>query len=307
MARPTIIVASILALLVAAALAFLVPPHLQVRAVRSTLPDVQQLQALAAVRDGPQAVSYVLTSRQAVPGGALGHLSTVIEYEDGRLFVIDAGMDRAAALAFGDTVKSLGVTEDDADFVATLADALGPRGADVAGMGFTHLHIDHTQGVEDFCARLAPTAAVRVHTRTQATEHNFNTAASAGLLDASCLAPRVLDATSLTSVPDFPGIALLNLGGHTPGSTLWAVGLADRVLLFTGDITNSFAEIEQDLGKGLLYSYVFVPEDTNRTGALRQWFRDLDARPSFSIIVSHDLERTRALLPAFVHRSAPAG
>ena len=49
------------------------------------------------------------------------------------------------------------------------------------------------------------------------------------------------------------------IGGHTPGSTLFAVADGGRLLLFTGDITNSKADILENRGKGFVYSYLLVP------------------------------------------------
>ena len=88
------------------------------------------------------------------------------------------------------------------------------------------------------------------------------------------------------------------MGGHTPGSTLWAVAVDDKVLLFSGDITNSKHKLDADEGKGFLYSFIFVPEDTARTAELRAWLRELDAKPEFSVVVAHDIKQMASILPA---------
>jgi phosphoribosyl 1,2-cyclic phosphodiesterase len=45
----------------------------------------------------------------------------------------------------------MGSSADNATIRTTVSDALGSEINDIAGVGFTHLHIDHTQGLENFC------------------------------------------------------------------------------------------------------------------------------------------------------------
>ena len=85
------------------------------------------------------------------------------------------------------------------------------------------------------------------------------------------------------------GLGIAGLGGHTPGSTMFAVAVNGRLWLFSGDTTNSKADLLSDTGKGFLYSYLMVPEDTARTGELRRWFAGLDAEADMQVVVSHDI------------------
>ena len=146
---------AVLFALAAAAVGFLlVPPHLQIRSIAPALPATADLRALAARDDGPVAIGYVNTSTQPMATGLLGHTVVFVEWADGRLFMIDAAMDRDGAAEFAELMQLLG----DADAavvhgsIAELAPAAVGR---VAGVGFTHLHIDHTQGVGAFCAARA--------------------------------------------------------------------------------------------------------------------------------------------------------
>ena len=129
------------------------------------------------------------------------------------------------------------------------------------------------------------------------TLHDFNTSEGAQIVAASCLEVVELPGEGLVTSDRFPGLAAFQLGGHTPGSTLWAVALGERVLLFSGDITNTKADLDQDKPKALLYSYVLVPENVNRTAQLRQWLQQLDQQEEFSVVVSHDVIRTLVLQP----------
>jgi len=64
----------------------------------------------------------------------------------------------------------------------------------------------------------------------------------------------------------------------------------NHLWLFSGDTTNSMLNLRSNTGKGFLYSNIFVPENTNRTGELRLLLRDLDAENDIDVVVSHDLE-----------------
>jgi glyoxylase-like metal-dependent hydrolase (beta-lactamase superfamily II) len=284
-----------------ALLAFLLPAHLQIRGVTPPLPSPDELRGLVGVAGGPVGVHYVLTSHQETDAGALGHVVFVIEWPGGDLFVIDAGMDRDTALAFGDTVQTM-VGGGPAVVDGTIAELLGEHGRRVAGVGFTHLHIDHTQGLIGFCASRDPGAQgpTLLQTPYQRDLHNFNTTEGAAIVEASCLARSDVLRDGLNTFARFPGLGIVPVGGHTPGSTLFAVGLGDRLLLFSGDITNTLEDVHADRGKGFLYSYVLVPEHTGRTRELRRWLAALDAQADVDVVVSHDLGNVQRVLTPLV-------
>ena len=48
------------------------------------------------------------------------------------------------------------------------------------------------------------------------------------------------------------------------------------------------ADLLADRGKGFVYSYLLVPEDTERAGVLRRWLARLDAEEDMTVVVSHD-------------------
>lgn len=290
----------VLSLVVAAllVLAFiLVSAHRQVRAVTPDLPTESDLLAIKS-RDGPVNVSYLLTSSQALGHGQIAHISIIVEWADGKLFVIDTGMSQGEARAFGAFLKKLDSSAGHVNAVGTIATLLQDDIHRVAGVGFTHLHIDHTEGVREFCS-VRRSGAVVLQSVTQATLHNFNTKEGAELIARSCLKRQEFNGDTLSQFDDFPGIAAYSLGGHTPGSTLWAVALNNKMLLFSGDTTNDKHSIYHDKAKPSLYSYLLVPENTNRTATLRKWLLSFDKKENFSVIVSHDLENTKEYLPRF--------
>ncbi len=276
-----------------AALVYLVPPHVQVRRVSGPLPSLDSLQALQA-SDAPVQLEYFIVATQESALGIAGHSIFLLEWPDGRRFMIDAGMDEATSEEFGKTVERLFDAEPQ-KFRADVAEVLGDGIRSVSGVGFTHLHIDHTQGVVPFC-RARGAGATVFQTTWQATLHNLNTTDGARLVESSCLERSDLGTDmGILEVPGFPGLWMLALGGHTPGSTLFVTRVDGRLWLFAGDTTNSKADLLSDTGKGFVYSYLLVFENEPRLGNLRRWLAELDSAADVSVVVSHDLRDIESL------------
>jgi glyoxylase-like metal-dependent hydrolase (beta-lactamase superfamily II) len=277
-----------LIVVVLVAVAFLlVPAHLQVRSVEPPLPDSAALHSLLLIENGPISLRYVITSSQDMPKGALGHSVFLVEWANGNLFMIDAGMDREAAIEFGRLMESA-MGAEEVVVHGRIDELIGEDTLRVMGVGYTHLHIDHSQGTIPFCAKRGRGAMV-YQTTWQADLHNFNTTEGAAIVDDSCLEGGEVNLGIVQSIDGFPGLGLVGLGGHTPGSTLFAVPVGDRLWLLSGDISNSKADLIADAGKGFLYSYLLVPENTARTDVLRTWLGELDGEEETTVIVSHDL------------------
>jgi glyoxylase-like metal-dependent hydrolase (beta-lactamase superfamily II) len=286
-----------LLLLVAVLLGILLSAHLQVRSVEPPLPSEQALRALLEVDNGPVRVGFVTTSAQHTEAGTLSHNSVVVEWGNGNLLIIDVGMDEQAAMAFGRLIKLMR-SAGEPTVEGTISGLLGKDIYRVKAVGFTHLHIDHTQGVVNFCAARGEGASA-LQTVWQRDLHNFNTTEGAELVANSCLRQEIVDGDGLLTFARFPGLALYPLGGHTPGSTLFVVADNGRLLLFSGDITNSKAALLNDQPKEWLYSYLLVPENTGRNAALRAWLRELDRRDDIEVVVSHDRQNMEAVLAPF--------
>lgn len=285
-------------LLLLLALGVLLPPHLQIRGIEPPLPTEADLRTLLGSEDGPIRLEVLPIASQPSGDGALGHNVFLLTWPDGRHFMIDAGMDESEAEEFARLISTISGGGPQT-FHADVAQGLGAAIDRVAGVAFTHLHIDHTQGIVPFCA--GRTTGPRLfQTAAQAGEQNLHTQEGAEILARSCLEPGALRGAPLQATPDFPGLALVTLGGHTPGSTLIAAAVGERLWLFSGDITNTKRDLIEDRGKGFLYSYLFVPENTDRTAELRGWLRSLDARDDIDVVVAHDIDDARALgIPAF--------
>ncbi len=270
----------------------LVPAHLQIRSVEPALPSEGQLRSLLKVENGPVRLRYVNTSSQQLPIGVLGHTVFVAEWANGNLFMIDAGMDREAAIEFGQLME-MALGAEEAVSHGSIDRLLGANTMRVQGVAFTHLHIDHTQGVEPFCEKRGSGAKV-YQTSWQRDLLNLNTTEGAGIVANSCLSKGVLVGEELLEMAEFPGLGIVGLGGHTPGSTLFAIAVGDRIWILSGDITNSKADLLSDTGKGFVYSYLMVPENTARTAMMRPWLAGLDSKQGMTVLVSHDVEDIQA-------------
>jgi glyoxylase-like metal-dependent hydrolase (beta-lactamase superfamily II) len=306
------VIASIVILTIIVLGSVLIPAHIQVRGVAPELPSQAELLALTNGSDkpletlsnssaGPTALSYIVTSSQSLERGQISHTSILVEWADGKRFLIDTGMSQSAAEDFAALLRKMDSSAGQVTVHGTISELLGSGIKQVAGVGFTHLHIDHTQGVEDFCMARG-SGAVLLQTFSQRELHNFNTTEGAGMVSDSCLKPGSFlprAGESLYKSDQFPGIAAFELGGHTPGSTLWAVALKDKIFLFSGDITNDKTSLDHNTPKSPLYSYMLVPENTKRTSELRKWLNALDQSERFSVIVSHDLVNAQRYLSEF--------
>jgi len=266
----------------------LVPPHLQIRKVEPALPSLAEVQQLLSVDNKPVRISAMQNSTKPVAVGVGGNAVFVIEWDDGRMFMVDAGMDKDAAIAFAKQTALLGGAGP-LEYRMPVDQALGERIKNVDGVGFTHLHIDHVQGLSTFCAHRGA-GAKAYQTSTQADVHNLHTEEGAKIVRESCLEPQVVQGEGLIAVPGFPGLTMFNAGGHTPGSTIFFVAVGNKLWVLSGDVSNNKQMLLNNQGKGFLYSYLLVPENTRQLERLRTWLTMLDQQPAIEVIVSHDAE-----------------
>ncbi len=277
--------------------------HRQIRAVAPALPDVSELMASVAGEGGPIGVRFVNSASQKTgPDQTMGHPAFVLDWADGRRFLIDAGMEAEPARAFGRPLEWI-LAAEPAIAHGAVVDQLGPAARSVRGLAFTHLHIDHTQGVIALCRRLAR-ALPLFQTPWQADELNHTTRMGLAHVEEAqaqpgaerCAAPTRLESrSSVYPIPGFPGLVAIAAGGHTPGTTLYLARVGSHHWLFSGDVTNTRAELDRDLPKPALYSLLVVPEAPDRLARLRRWLVELDRRRDLTVVVSHDqtaLERT---------------
>jgi glyoxylase-like metal-dependent hydrolase (beta-lactamase superfamily II) len=281
--------------------------HLQVQQARSPLPLVGDLLAVADA-DLPTKVSVIETAQQATsragvldPGAdprpdapyVMTHPSFVIEWADGRLLLVDTGMSRDAAVDFGRTLERLSSAQP-LEPRPTVAVALGSAASRVKGIVFTHLHVDHVDGLTELCARIGTPVKVFM-TGAQLDSWTLFTAPGKRIVAEAACADRVRIGGPPPLIPlaGFPGVGVIAAAGHTPGSQAIVAAVrggdgAVRRYIFSGDITNTIDGVRGDIPKPLLYRLVIVPEDDDRLGELRRYLRALEKEQSFTIVVSHD-------------------
>lgn len=265
--------------------------HWEIRHLEPELPSAEALAERLLTADGPTRVGYLNTATQEAPGiGVIAYPAFLLGWTDGRLFLIDTGMDRPGAEAFGRPFERLlGARPiEPHGSIAEQADL-----ARVAGVGFTHLHNDHTGGLASLCTVVAREVPV-FQTPWQAELGNYTTRAGRrDLAEAACARPHTLTDGPLFGVPGFPGLVAIEAGGHTPGSTLWAARVGERIWVFAGDVANERRALLDDRPKPAVYSLFVVPEAPRQLQRLRLWLADLDARPEFRVVVSHDRDALR--------------
>lgn len=284
--------------------------HLQIRDIDPRLPTSGQLLEAASGPSGPISLSFINTSSQPIADGSeMGHPSFVLEWADGRLFLVDAGMDPEEAVRFGRGMQ-LGIGSGPAVGHGAVPAQMGPAVRNVLGVAFTHLHSDHTQGMEELCGfldRMLPVFQTpwQFDHRNHTTDMGFAhlEAARSASSNADCGVPTrlsVSDVAPLYLVPGFPGLVAVPMAGHTPGSTAYLARVGNQYWLFSGDVTNTRSELLENRGKGWLYSLLIVPENVERLGRVRPWLADLDRDPRISVVVSHDLtELEKMPIPAW--------
>lgn len=267
----------------------LLPAHLQIRSVAVNIPTATELDSALdtiSAADYPAAIYFVNTARQNTMWGELGHVGVLLQWPDGKSFLIDTGMNPAEAVAFGRPLELLGAgpTETFGSLETQLGSALG----NITGIGFTHLHKDHVASIARLCAAMTAPATI-FQSAQQAGSHNLHTRAGQSLVNESTCNQQQLESTVVKAVPGFPGLFAIAAGGHTPGSTLFITRLGSDTWIFAGDITNAMVDIYTNQDKGFMYSYLLIPEDTDVLADWRQWLKAQDARDGVNVLVAHDI------------------
>lgn len=289
--------------------------HAAIRRERAALPAVDEVRAALGVGEHPNGLSIAHTASQEMPRSGvldpardpapdaryvMAHPSFVLGWADGRILLVDAGMDRAGALAFGRPIELVSGGRP-IEPGAPVVEQLGGAADRVDGVVFTHLHTDHVGGIEALCR--ARTRPLRVFmTAAQDERGNYTTRPGRTLLRDVRLgaggkgAPSCVEIVRvegpLAALPGFPGAFVIDAGGHTPGSqiVLAAVSVPEgtRAVSFPGDTVNHTAGIDADVPKPFLYRLLVVPEDEERQGELRRFLRALREDAGVQPLVSHD-------------------
>jgi glyoxylase-like metal-dependent hydrolase (beta-lactamase superfamily II) len=214
-------------------------------------------------------------------------------WADGGVLVVDAGLSPREAAGFGRTTRFLG-----ADPIVCGRDAFaGVAPARVRGALFTHLHVDHWDGLRALC-RDGAVIPVRVSPEQRASDERFERLGREGL-DAlardGCVREekwRVSDGTpAAPGIAGFRGIHRVAVPGHTPGSQILVGYLASpagpvRGVVVAGDVVNHRAGLRHDRPKPWWYRRLLVREDDGLQAASRALLARLE-RDGFEVWVNH--------------------
>jgi glyoxylase-like metal-dependent hydrolase (beta-lactamase superfamily II) len=288
------VIGVVLALAVLGLLFGLGNAHLGIRRENPPLPDAREVLALAQAPDRPVRLSWIETAHQCTPGegeaSCVVHPVFVLEWADGRLLLVDAGMEADAAREFGTPMELLlGAAPPEPG--RSLADALGSSRDRVAGLVFTHLHMDHTQGIAGLCPDGAPPLPI-FQTPAQAERPNYTVTPGQRQVEAAPCASSISVADrGLTSLGDLPGVGVVRAAGHTPGSQMivaWVGAEEPRGFVLAGDVVFAKARLGEDRPKDLVYRLLVTPENEAQLARVRAWLRELETRHGLTAIPSHD-------------------
>lgn len=175
-------------------------------------------------------------------------------------FLIDTGVERALRDAPDKAaIQGLVASQLHAEkmgFEAPLGDWLSAKPEPIAGVFFTHLHLDHVSGAPDL-PKTTPLYAGPGET----TARSFMNLFTRGTIDRALAGLPPVNEWAYTPDPDgrFAGVVdvfgdgslyALWTPGHTPGSTAYLARTAQGPVLFTGDTSHTVWGWEHDVEPG---------------------------------------------------------
>lgn len=293
--------------------------HSVVEREHAPLPLVGDVLNVEQAADLPVKVSVVETARQTMPRSSvidprvdtkptqpfsMTHPAFVLEWADGRLLLLDVGMTQLGAVRFGWPIEQFFGGSPIEPLKSTAA-TLGDAASRVQGIVFTHLHIDHVDGLGELCPRIGHPVKVFM-TAPQLDTWTIMTAEGKHAVETAPCADRTrIGGAPLIPLEGFPGVGVIASGGHTPGSQILVAAVRDaggtvHRYVFSGDVTNTIDGVHGDVPKPFIYRLLIVPEDDDRLGELRRYLRVLERDHGFAVVVSHDGEHLKSLgIPAW--------
>jgi glyoxylase-like metal-dependent hydrolase (beta-lactamase superfamily II) len=260
--------------------------------------DLTEIRRLAALLPGdrPSRVNHEQVATAPLPRGAVfagqsmfeplrfSHGAYQVVFPDGFL-IIDSAFDRAQLASM-----SSDGTFDDAAY-DVVQKALGSARTIV----ITHEHPDHIGGIARF---RDPDALVGRLVLTK--EQLANRRALDHVDFAAVLRERVKPLDYERYHPIAPGVVLVKARGHSPGSQMVFVGLANGTeLLFLGDVAWHLDQVRQLWYRPRIVTDFFLGEDRAAVmGQFRALHSLLDGKPTVQLVPSHDAQERHALIEA---------
>ena len=266
--------------------------HWSLHQLTTPLPSDKALLDLLSTDAGPVSIHYVVTaSLQDEDRGDVVFPAFVLRWADGRQFMIDAGMNEDGANSFyrkmGWQYKSDGI-DSNGNQVALIAEHID-------GLGLTHLHEDHVQGVVDLCQSSEKKIPL-YQTEAQAMKSNYTTLPGVKLIEtADCVVPTKLGSEgALQLIPDFPGLGVFAVAGHSPGSSVFVAAVEGKLWLIAGDVSWKRDALLGDKPKQVSwFRALFIPEDQEHLREVGRWLTRLEENALVNVVLCHDGDALR--------------
>ena len=158
----------------------------------------------------------------------------------------------------------------------------------------THEHKDHVGGIVAFETPSALVGRLRL-----TPEQLGNSSANSGIPE---IAPALREALTPLAYDHYhalaPGVVLIKAPGHTPGSQMVFVQLADgREVLCLGDVAWHLDQIKQLWYRPRVITNFLVHENRAQVmGEFRALYNLMQAEPALTLLVSHDVTERAALI-----------
>lgn len=240
---------------------------------------------IVASRDAPRAMIFAGLDFAPV---TMVYGAYQIRFPDGRTIVVDSGLDEELA----NTMPGGGA----ADFRASSYEKVQQALRDAWQIVITHEHADHLGGIARFSPPEALLGSLRLTDEQLASEKWLDQVDFPPVLREQ-LEPLVYD----EAVAIAPGVVLKSARGHTPGSQLVFVQLADgRELLLIGDVAWNRDALTQLHYRPRLVTWI-LGED--RAAVLSQFraLHELMNTSEVAVVVAHDARDLEAndIRPSF--------
>jgi glyoxylase-like metal-dependent hydrolase (beta-lactamase superfamily II) len=261
------------------------------------LTEVRRL-ASAIPGEGPQRVNHEQIAEASLPAGAvfageslrtqhpMSHGAYQVVYGDGSFVMIDSAFD----------ADMLHVMNPGSAFADDAWQAIQRGLAEAKSIVITHEHPDHIGGIARFAAPEKLVGRV-VLTREQLDNKSMMTASKVPESLQKSVTPLVYERYYALA----PGIALIKAPGHTPGSQMVYVRLANGTeLLFLGDVAWHMDQIRKLWYRPRLVTDFFIHENRDQVMAEFRTLHDVSEHEPIQFVVSHDVDQRKELLASGV-------
>ncbi len=262
--------------------------------------DMSEIRKLAGASAGalPERVNHEQIGVGLLPKGAvfageslserqpMSHGAYQVVYADGTFAMIDSAFDAAM----------LHTMNPEAEFSESAWTAI-QRGLGAAKVVvITHEHADHIGGIARFAEPDKLVGRVQLSEEQLGSKRWLAEAAFPESLEKG-MTPLRYERYHVVA----PGIVVIKAPGHTPGSQMVFVKLANgKELLFLGDVAWHMSQIRELWYRPRLVTWLFLGENRAQVMAEFRTLHDLISRDSVQLVVSHDTDQRRELIAAGV-------